>query len=428
MNGIPKRPPIVIPGEAEMPSATAQLLSNGTSLYTLDALDRDVVRFSFVFHAGSSWQTVPFVASATLNLLSEGSANYTAQEIAEKLDFYGSWFDVSIDRDYSVVTFCCLRRFFSETLVLASEILLRPSFPETEIRNYKEKSRERLALNRSRIDYRSRELFGRALFGPQHPYGISSPGEKYAALTRNDLISFYKSHYTARNCFAVVGGDTDAEVLDGMTFLAEGLERSAVLPVRTIPPAEPIACASEIFEGATQSSLRIGRLLFPRMNPDYIGMQVVATVLGGYFGSRLVRNLREEKGYTYGVYSTLVNFDEAGYLAIGTEVDASATNDAVEQIFAETERLRTETVSVAELDMVRSVMLGEVLRILDGPFGIIDVTIENIQNRTDNSYVERLTGEIRHITPERIRALAEKYLRREDFTVTVVGPQDYCPR
>jgi predicted Zn-dependent peptidase len=150
-------------------------------------------------------------------------------------------------------------------------------------------------------------------------------------------------------------------------------------------------------------------------------MQVVAAVLGGYFGSRLMQNLREEHGYTYGVMAAMVNFEREGYLAIATQVAREHREDALREIYAEIERLRTELISEDELQMVKNVMIGEILRILDGPFGIADVTIENIMCGMDNSATEQSVEAIFAITPEQVRALAHKYLRRDDLIEVVVG-------
>jgi predicted Zn-dependent peptidase len=150
-------------------------------------------------------------------------------------------------------------------------------------------------------------------------------------------------------------------------------------------------------------------------------MQVVATILGGYFGSRLMQNLREEHGYTYGVMAAMVNFEREGYLAIATQVTRDHTDDALREIYFEIERLRTELVPEEELQMAKNMMIGEILRILDGPFGIADVTIENIMCGFDNSSTERNVEIINAITAEDIQRLAEQYLRREDLVEVVVG-------
>lgn len=418
------QPAVSIPDRVELPLAEVHNMAGGVKLYCLPAPGYGVVRVSFVFRAGSSWQEVPFCASATANNLAEGSSTMTSQQIAEKLDYYGSYFDVSIDRDWSVVTFVCLSKFFGQTMGLAREIVLDPIFPEEELRTYCDKSKQTLTINRMKVDFNARELFSRSIYGAAHPYGVSSPAERYDDLTRDDVRRFYALHYTAANCFVVMSGDIDeshirtvGELLAAMPTGDAG-ERPAF-------PEEPcsISSAEMPFPDAVQSAIRVGRVMFPRSHPDFIGMQVVASVLGGYFGSRLVRNLREERGYTYGAYSAMVNLDRSGYFAAATEVGARFTEDAVAQILVETERLRNEPVPEEELSLVRNIMVGEVLRILDGPFGVADVTIENIQNGFDNTYISSFVEEVRRITPERILELADRYLAPDALTTVVVGPQ-----
>lgn len=419
----PAKPQVTIPDSVEIPMADGKELPNGARLYVLPDAGRGVVRFSFVFRAGTSWQSVPFSASATANTLSEGTKTMTAERIAEKLDFHGSYFDVNIDRDYSVVTFVCLSRFFEKTVEVAREVLLHPVFPEREVGIYCEKSRERLIINRTKTDFLAREYFAAALYGENHPYGASSPTEMYDALTPEDLRKFYSEHYTAGSCFVVMSGDTTPERQKAVEELALGLPEGDKKGREGFPAPRAERFRFAEHPGAVQSSIRIGSIMFPRTDPDFIPMQVVTTLLGGYFGSRLIQNLREEHGYTYGAYSAMVNFDRSGYMAIATDVGAQFTEDAVRQIFHEMERLRAETVPEEELRLVKNIMVGEVMRILDGPFGIADVTIENVQNRRDNGYLTEFIDRIKAFTPADVKLTAEKYLAPEDFTTVIVG----CP-
>ncbi len=417
----PRRPSIVIPQRIDVPRSVSHTLPNGVQLHVIDCTEREVVRISFVFRAGSSLQEVPFSASATANLLSEGAEHFTSQQIAEQLDFYGSYYDVSLDRDYAVVTFCALSKFLPQTLELAREILLHPSFPQEEVTTYCTKRKQRLAVERSKISVQARELFSQHLFGATHPYGVVHPEERYDTLTRSDIIAFYQRHYTAPNCFVVCSGHVGPVEEGLIAALAADIPQGGDNSLPQLPPPTAERFAFGPYPDAVQSAIRMGRVLFPRPHPDFIAMQVAATVLGGYFGSRLVQNLREQHGYTYGAFATMVNLQETGYLAIATEVAAGATADALRQIFTEIERLRRDPVPESELRMVRNILLGEVMRILDGPFGIADVTIENIQNGTDNGYLDRFLHEVRDITPERIREVADRYLAPEDFTTVVAG-------
>ena len=416
-----KQPAIRIPSSLEMPRTESLTLRNGLKLYTLRVDNFEVVRISFVFHAGSVTQNAPFDAGTTANLLAEGSSRLTGRQIAEQLDFYGSYFEASLDRDYVYISFCSLRRYFRETLKAAEEILLRPVFPEHEVETYCRKRRQQLAVERTKVDTLAREAFAGALFGPEHPYGIAYPESAYDTLERRSLTDHYRRLYTGGNAIAVCSGHVGEEELKAIVELAEQLPEGSAPEFRFPEPESRPFVHIERPE-ALQSSLRIGRLLFPRNHPDFTGMQVVATVLGGYFGSRLMRNLREQHGYTYGVMASAVNFDRAGYLAIATQVGAEVTRPALDEIFREIDRLRREPVGEEELTLTKRILTGEMMRILDGPFGIADVAIENILSHEGEGAVNRQLQEIRTITPERIQSLARQYLDPERLVTAVVGP------
>ena len=420
-------PDIITPELTGVPEYALAAECNGVPVYTVECNEYDVVRITFFFRAGTSLQRVPFAASATANMLSEGTAGYggreplTSQQIAERLDYYGSYFDVNIDRDYVYVNFCMLSRFLQPTLAVAEDILLHPSFPEDELRTYAAKRRQRLAIERLRVDTLAREELARCLFGSEHPYGRISPAEAYDTLTRRDLTEHYRRCYTAERCMVVCSGRMDCGVVEAVSRIVAQLphDRSAAAPEFPAP-----ATVHESFiehPDAVQSSLRVARLLFPRTHPDFVGMQVVATALGGYMGSRLMQNLRERNGFTYGVVAAMVNFEREGYFAVSTQVDAGVTHQALDEIYAEIERLRREPMPESEVEMVRNMMLGEMMRILDGPFGLADVAIENILCGNPNSVLLRNMQEIRTITPERIRSLADRWLPREELITVVAG-------
>lgn len=415
-----KIPQIEIPQTLEITPASEELLANGLKLYTLQADEFEVVRLTLVFHAGPVTQQAPFVAGATANLLAEGSEHFSGREIAERLDFYGSYFEVNLDRDYVYISFCALSKYICQTLEMAAEILLHPAFPEEEVITYRTKRRQQLAIERQKVDVQARERFVEALFGIEHPYGVCYPEAEYDHLTRSRLIDHYSRLYTAPNAIAVCSGKIDSAT------------RSAILDLcNQIPTGEPFVPSFPSTESrhewfierpeAVQSAIRIGRLLFPRNHPDFVGMQVVATLLGGYFGARLMHNLREVHGYTYGVMATMVNFEREGYFAIATQVGAEVTRQALDEIFCEIQQIRSQPVTTEELTLAKNILTGEMMRILDGPFGIADVTIENVLTGNDNDSVNRNLQEIRSITPERILHLAQKYLNPQDLCTIVVG-------
>ncbi len=417
------RQPRITPSQIDVATAERLPLKNGIDLYMLPSDDFEVLRISFVFRAGSAAQQVPFSASAAANLLAEGSRGMTGAEIAEQLDYYGSWYDVNLDRDYAYINFATLSKFFDRTLAVAEQILLDPTFPEEELRSYCAKRRQRLAIERTKVDVQAREAFAKALFGARHPYGISSDEAEYDRLTRDAVVAFHAAHYTTENCVVVCSGRIGTHERQAIASLAERIPQRAAAAPAVFPEPQTTHAVFVEHPGAVQSSLRIGRLLFPRQHPDFVGMQVVATALGGYFGSRLMQNLREEHGYTYGAVAAMVNFERAGYFAVATQVGTDVTREALREIFHEIERLGEEPMSEEELCLVRNMMIGEMMRVLDGPFGIADVTIENILCGTDNTTIGENIRRIRRITPEEVRQLARRYLCREELVTVVAGAE-----
>ncbi len=410
-----------ITSDLSLNNAECHTLPNGVKLYNLACDEFEVLRVSFVFGAGSVVQSVPFSATATANMMYEGSLDMSSSEIADKLDYYGSYFDVNIDRDYTYISFCSLSKFVAPTLEVAEQIILHPTFPEDELQTYCAKRKQRLSIERQKVETRAREEFAKSLFGESHPYGVSFSEAEYDNLTRADLLYVYNNFYVASNCFVVVSGKITDEVMTlvrGLAGAIPQLERS--FEVQFPKPQQRPYHLVEKAE-AVQSSIRIGRLLFSRTHPDFVGMQILSTVLGGYFGSRLMKSLREERGYTYGVMSAMVNFSKDGYFAIATQVGAEVVDDALNIIYDEIERLRREPISEEELSMVKRIMIGEIMRILDGPFGIADVTIENILCGRENDYIAQNVAQIEAMTTRELQRLADNYLSREDLVSVISG-------
>lgn len=405
--------------EVEVLKPSQYVSNEGVDIYSVHTPAQDVVRISLVFCCGVKYQNKPFISSTTANLLSEGCGNRTSHEVAQLLDFYGIYYDVNVDRDYTVITMCVLGKFADKALEILSEIILKPQFLEEECDVYTQKRKSDLKIEREKVDVLSREELARTIFGALHPYGAFANADDYDGVTVADLRAFYNRFYTRSNLFVVVSGNINNVIIEDVKRIVDALPKG--MPERTIteaPTALPQIKKVES-DDSVQSAVNIGRVLFSRNHPDFVAMQVTATLLGGYFSSRLVRNLREENGFTYGVYAAVVNLQDSGYFAISTELKKELTDAAIEEIFKEIELLQKEEPSEEELEMVKRVITGEMLRILDGPFGIADVTIENIQNGVTNRATEQMIEKIDEIMPAMVSNMARKYLKREDLSVII---------
>lgn len=413
-------PQIILPSTLSLPEIETTTTKNGIKIHLMNLSSQDVVRVSVVFHAGSKNQHHPFTASALFNMLSEGTTRYSSLQVAEMFDFYGIYYDASVDRDFAIVTVSCLRKFLDVTMDLLSECLCKPTFPQKEFDIYKQKRKQLLKIEREKPAYLARELFAETLFGPNHPYGFVAPLDRYDTLTRDHLEDYYNQFVVAQNCFVVVSGKVEGDDLSLIRDFVEGLPSGEVVQALEFP--KPTSSLEGYLEReGVQSSIRMGKLLFAKGDPDFNGMQVVAMILGGYFGSRLVQNIREDKGYTYGIYSAMVSLEHDGYFAIATDVAAQYTNETVAEVKHEIRRMQNELVTHEELSVVKNMIVGELMRILDGPFGIVDVVIENLQSNMYANYLNGFLQEILEITPQRIQELAVKYLDTNTFSTVIVG-------
>ncbi len=400
-------------------------LSNGIPVYLLDAGTQEVTRIEFIFRAGIRHQEHALVSSGVNDMLDEGTHTRNAEVIAEELDFYGAFIETETQHDVASFTLFSLNKHLRSTLPVVQDIIRNASFPEHEFKIYLTNKRQRFLVDNDKVSVLARRKFNELLFGTVHPYGAASKLPDFDLLTRDALVDFHKKTHTSDRCTIVVSGklpENIKEVLEaffgdanwkGTTANADDKLPNAVTDSQRIHTIEK--------EGAVQSAIRIGRVLFNKTHPDYLGMQVLNTVLGGYFGSRLMANIREDKGYTYGIGSGLVSMFDGGYFVISTEVGVDVTNAALKEVYYEIEKLQTELVEEDELELVRNYLIGVFLRSTDGPFAIGDRLKGILGYGLGYEYYERYVQTIRTITPEQLRDLANKYLKKEDLIELVAG-------
>lgn len=415
-----KVPEIVLPRQIELPDVALAKAVNGVPLHAVAVCaESGVVRLSVVFRAGSRGQEQPFQAMATVSLLSEGAGEWSAVEMAERFDFYGIYFNATVDRDAAVLTIAAASEFLPQALELLAALLARPTFDPVELERYVAKKREQLLIEHQKPSFIARRAFVEALFGADHPYGRVSDPAELDRLTVADLRGFWSRFLVAERCFAVASGAVEGveELLLGMLAqIPSGGQGVEAMPSAAPDPTRSPSVQKVIRAEAAQTSIRAGRLSVGKDHPDFIPLQVTTMILGGYFSSRLMARLREELGWTYGAYASVAVLEEAAYVAVATEVNGEKGAEAIQEIKNELNRLRAELVAQEELDMVRSVATGEVMRLVDGPFGWADAVIENVQSGLGNDYVNRFLERVAAVTPQEVQQMANKYFDPDDWT------------
>lgn len=406
-----------------LPRPEVILLDNGIPVYVLDFPGQEIVKIEAVFRAGRPEEAKRLASRATAKLLREGTLTRTAADIAEHFDYYGGSLGVPTNLDTTNVLLFSLKKYVHELIPVFAEVLQQPTFPEDELETFRRTSLQELLVDLEKVEVQAYRKITELIFGESHPYGYNSVAEDYAALTRDDVVRHFEQWYTPSNCTLFASGRIDAGVLQLLNQYFGQNPVKGQVPVFLPPKTDVKPRKVHISQpGSLQSAIRVGRRLFGREHPDFNGIFVLNTILGGYFGSRLMMNIREKKGYTYNIYSTADAMLHDGCLYIATEVNKDKSAATLRAIMAEMKKLREHPVSDDEIAMVRNYLLGMLLNGLDGPMNISDVVRSLVVEGLPWESYEALVHTIRHITPAELQQLAQRYLQPEDFwTVTVGG-------
>ncbi len=410
----------------KLPPVNTLYLDNQAPVYISNMGTQEVTRIEVVFNAGRPFERNPLAARAATSLLREGTHTMSSAEIAENLDFYGAELSFPYYLDTCNIALATLNKHLYNVLPVFADMLSNPLFPPSEFDHFVQRNKERLLVELSKNDVIAYREITERIFGKSHPYGYNSFPETYDALRLEDVQEHYKRTFTAGNCWIFVAGNIPPEVLNLINLhLGSGIQPdtadSSAVPI--FAAADPVPQKIHIRRPDTlQTAIRIGKRLFHRGHPDYHGFFMLNTLLGGYFGSRLMNNIREEKGYTYNIYSAVETMPTDGYFYIASEVGNEVLEDTLNQIYNEIEALQQEPVDQEELEMAKSYLLGVMLNQIDGPFNHSDLVRSMVCDNLPLSFFEASIEAIHAITPGKIQDLAQQYLRRETLTEVIVGP------
>ncbi len=398
-------------------------LDNGIPVYVTNMGTQDVIRMELVFFAGRTYEDKQLVARATSSLLREGTRHYTAAQIAEATDFYGATLSLPFNLDTSSIVLYSLNKHFADTLPILQDMLREPLFAAEDLEAYIRRNQRRLAVDLAKNDTLAYRLITEQIFGSSHPYGYNSTSEAYLALSPADLKKHHQRLYNASNCLLFISG----RVTDEVKQLLNKALSDALSPGEKPAPRVPVPDGQpqSTFErrpDTLQSAVRLGRRGLNRHHGDFYGLYVLNTLLGGYFGSRLMANIREEKGYTYNIYSMLETMRYDGSLLIGTEVSPEYVEPTLREIEREMKILQETLVDEEELKMVRNFLLGNFLTMLDGPFNVSEVIRTLVLDGLPLSTFDELVSTVQNIDAPALQGLAQKYLNKADLWQVIVGP------
>jgi zinc protease len=397
-------------------------LDNGIVVHSLNGGSQEILKIDFIFKAGTYFQKSALIANSTNQLIKEGTKSYSSFEIAEGIDQYGAFLDTETSYDTSTITLYTLSKHLEKVLPFIYEIILLPKFSEKEFLIYKNNALEKFKVNQEKVSFVARQKFIESIFEKENPYGLIATAADFENLSLEKIKAFHKTHYSLNNCEIIISGNINKNVAPFINqfFGAKKLEKRKSEKQTYDSPLRTNSVFIEK-ENALQSAIRIGRKLPNKLHKDYFGLQVFNTILGGYFGSRLMKNIREDKGFTYGIGSGIISLQNDGYFFISTEVGSDNTKEALSEIYKEIELLRTEKIPQQELDLVKNYLLGQLLKSCDGPFKMASL-FENVHfYGLDYDFYNNYINTIKEITPKTLMDLGIKYFKKSDLTEVVVG-------
>jgi zinc protease len=397
-------------------------LSNGAPVYYINDGAEEVAAIDFVFKAGNSYENKNGVAATTNYLIKNGTHNKNSFELTECFEYYGAFLNRTCYNETATITLHCLSKHLKELLPVIREIITEATFPQNELEIFQQNSVQRLSVNLLKCDFVANRLIDQYLYGPENPYGRVSSKEDIEALTREDLTTFFNEFYAKANCSIFCAGKLPADfesLLDsyfGDLSLNENLP--TVMHKRELASQKKHRIIND--EYGVQGAIRIARPFPNRHHPDFKKTMILNTLFGGYFGSRLMSNIREEKGYTYGISSFLQNHIKDSGWVISTEAGKDVCEATVAEVYKEMRLLREEPIDSEELLLVKNYMMGLNLGYVDGPFHAISRWKSLILNNLDEQYFYDSVQTIKTVTSEELQEMANKYLLPEEFFELVV--------
>lgn len=412
-------PPFQKIDKIDIQKAHSLQLENGVPLYLIKAGKQPVVKLEMVLQSGKWFEKQEGIAFFTAKMISEGTNNKTANEISTFIDQYGAFLEVNPGYDYITVAIYSLEKYLSLLVPLLKELIFSASFPASELAIMKNMVRQEIKFKQEKSNVvalkKIREIIFRA-----HPYGKDLELYHIDNISQEQLQHYYQHFFRNKPEFIVSGNFSQEDIIKLLNHHFGSYQFPHLEPDVYELKYQPKNIVLEKAK-ASQSSIKIGKLLFNKTHPEYLRMLIVNEVLGGYFGSRLMKNIREQKGYTYGIYSRMINFRSAGYFMISADVKKEFTKLAVEEIYKEIAKLQECMVPQEELEIVKNQMLGSFLNEINSPFALAEKFKSVHYHNLKYSFYQNFIEMINQVNATELMEMAQKQLTRETMSDVIVG-------
>ncbi len=413
-------PPFHIPTRTDLKHVSSSELPNGIKFHELVLGNQDVCRIEVVLKSGNWHESKEGVSFFTTKMLLEGTNSMSGRQIADKLDYYGAYWEATSGMDFVTLTIYSLSQYLNEVLPLFLEAVVEASFPEKELETLKKARIQQINVGLQKTSTLASSGLRSLLFGQSHPYGKELSENEVALVTTDDLRTYHKDTMFSGAEVFVAGKIGDTE-LKKLKEIFSGMRSQK--PVWTTYPCNTVPSVRQIIplEGSVQATLRLGKIAPDKHHPDHYHLLLLNEVFGGYFGSRLMKNIREEKGYTYGIYSSISYLQNAAFWIIGTDVKREVAIPAIEEVLKEMKQLRREPVSADELETVKNYMIGSFLSSISTSFSLMDKFRSIHFAGLGYEHYDQMLSSIRTASSEDLLRVADASFDEKDWLQVIGG-------
>lgn len=409
-------------GELRMPKPETEVLPNGAVLSVIDGGSQEINDFSIVFAGGMAEASSPVEARLMSSVMPEGAGGLSGAEVSEALDFRGARLSVSYGRHHTVFDVASLNSMVDGVFDISRRILLEPAFDEKVVENMRERAANEMVLHHSKVETISQIALNPLIMGPTNPEANPETPEQALSVEAGDLRRLHGRIVRAKGCHAFLSGQVPESVRREARELLMSLPSGDCCPLSVHPyEAEPPQRVDAVKEGAQQSSVRCALPAPARSNPDYVPLRMTVKALGGYFGSRLMKNIREDKGYTYGISAYLIGSLDGSYISISAQADESYVDALIEEVRKELMLLGSEPMGGEELRRLKQNIASELMRMIDDPFAINDYYRTQAILRLADGYFERQVEVAAALTPELVMEMSARYFHADRLRIAVAG-------
>lgn len=407
-----------------LPPVQQEQLDNGVPVYMINSGEQEVVKIEFLFRAGKWYENNNLISDFTNRMLREGTSTKSAKQIADEFDYHGANVQYSAGFEIAGVALFSLTSKAELLFPLLHEVLTDASFPQSELDTIINNRKQRLKVELKKNDFVANRYFVSALYGQQHPYGRVTRFEDFDHITVSTLREFYKKYYHTDNLLIIISGKFGKSLFNSLNRIFGGNNWKGPPAHRNITysiESSPQLIHHTEKPNSVQTAVLVGNISINKHHPDFVKLSVLNTLFGGYFGSRLMTNIREEKGYTYGIHSSLISYPHSGFIEISSEVGKQVREAALREIEFEINRLRNEPVSEEELQTVKNYMSGNIMRSIDGALKFSDTLKGLLLYEQNTDYIHRLLKTIQETTPAQLHELANRYFDFSKMYKVTVG-------